>query len=96
MSKSLLVSPSIPFAPAASHRQGVVATTIKVLSAPVRWLREREATAELASLSEREWHDIGAGVRDLGQGYPAFDDEYDRAALRIARNAWRAPQARAA
>ncbi len=96
MSKSMLVAPSIPFAPAATRGQGFVATTIKVLAAPGRWLHDRQAREELAQLSEREWHDMGAGARDFGPGYPAFDDAEELAARRIALRAWRAPHAHAA
>jgi hypothetical protein len=88
MSESLLVAPSIPFAPAAPRGQGVVARTVKALTAPARWLRDREVQAQLAGLSEREWHDIGAGARDHGWGYPVLEDEAERRARRIALAAW--------
>jgi uncharacterized protein YjiS (DUF1127 family) len=88
MSESLLVAPSIPFASAAPRDQGVVARTVKALSAPARWFRNREVQAQLAGLSEREWHDIGAGPRDAGCGYPVLEDEAERRARRIALAAW--------
>jgi len=88
MSESLLVTPSIPFAPAASRGQGVVARTVKALLAPARWLHDREVQAQIAGLSEREWHDIGAGQRDTGCGYPVLEDEAERRARRVALAAW--------
>jgi uncharacterized protein YjiS (DUF1127 family) len=100
MSKSLLVAPSIPFASAASRGQGVVGKAFQVFGAPARWLEERATRSALANLSEREWHDIGAGARDLGCGYPEFEDAEDKAARKVALAAWssdrRAAKARAA
>jgi uncharacterized protein YjiS (DUF1127 family) len=95
MSETLLVAPSVPFAPA-TPRDGVAARVLKALAAPARWLRQREISAELAQLSEREWSDIGAGVRDFGYGYPVLDDGEDRAARRVALRAWSAPRKLAA
>ena len=88
MSESLLVTPSIPFAPAASRGQGVVARTVKALTSPARWWAAREAEAQIATLSEREWHDIGAGPRDPGCGYASTESVEDRAARKIAARAW--------
>ncbi len=67
----------------------MLARAVKGLAAPWRWLESRRVASELAHLSEREWHDIGAGARDPGCGYPEFDDADERAARRVALRAWR-------
>ncbi len=81
-----LFMPKRPFTP---HRDNNLALRLyDVLHAPARWLVARRDAAALEGLGEREWSDIGAGARDLGEGHIAEETADERAARKRAIRAW--------
>ncbi len=83
------VSLFTPMTPSTPHRDSNLARRLyDVLHAPARWLEARRDAAALEGLGEREWSDIGAGPRDLGEGYFAEETADERAARKRAIRAW--------
>ena len=96
MIETLLIAPLTRCQAVPKRAPSVAARLAQVLGAPARWMEARQISADLAALSEREWHDIGAGPRDSGCDYAAMESAEDRAARKIAARAWGASRKLAA
>ena len=77
-------------APALRGTRGepLAARLYAVLASPKRWWDAQHTPDLLAELGEREWHDIGAGPRDPGDGGVIEETDLERAARRRAIRAW--------
>lgn len=88
MSASLLHAPLVSFAAAGEGDKRSAGRIQAVLTWPKRWWDSIHASDLRAELGERQWHDIGAGPRDLGSGRESRETAEERASRRRAVSAW--------
>ena len=62
--------------PRGTRNRGLAAWLSRRVAAFTGWLQERDAAAELASMTDRELLDIGLSPADIGRAFtPPFNDD---------------------